>query len=61
MKAPDKEKRLEEAEYKAAYWLHLGNLACERGKPDLAERHYERAQAWFDRENELRYGATFHS
>ena len=39
------------AERQAAYWLHLGNLASERGEKALAERHYARSQKWHDRMN----------
>lgn len=38
---------------KAAYWLALGNAASERGDDEKAERHYERAQKWQDKMNEL--------
>lgn len=43
----------QEAEEKAAYWLHLGNLASERGETAKAERHYERSQKWHDKMNQL--------
>ena len=36
----------------AAYWLHLGNLARERGEVEKAERHYARAQKHHDLMNE---------
>ncbi len=41
------------AEQMAARFLHLGNLASERGDKELAERHYARSQKWHDRMNEL--------
>ncbi len=37
-----------EAEQRAAHWLHLGNLASERGDAALAERHYARSQKHHD-------------
>lgn len=37
-----------EAEQKAAHWLHLGNLAKERGEHEKAERHFERSQKHHD-------------
>ncbi len=43
--------RMLSAERQAAYWLHLGNLASERGNKELAERHYARSQKWHDRMN----------
>lgn len=45
--------QIREAEQKAAGWLHWGNLAAERGDKEKAERHYDRAQKWHDRMNEL--------
>jgi len=33
----------------AAHWLYLGNVAADRGRMDLAERHYTRAQPWHDK------------
>ncbi len=44
---------LHKAEQMAAKFLHLGNLAAERGDKELAERHYARAQKWHDKMNEL--------
>ena len=44
---------LHEAERMSAYWLHLGNLASERGERALAERHYAKGQPHQDRMNEL--------
>ena len=44
---------LQEATEMAAYWLHLGNLASERGEKELAERHYARSQKWHDKMNDL--------
>jgi len=41
------------AEQMAGYWLHLGNIATERGHAELAERHYDRSQKWHDKMNEL--------
>jgi hypothetical protein len=49
----DDRERLIEAEEKAGYWQHLGNLAAERGNHELAERHYERSQKWRDTMNRL--------
>lgn len=40
-----------EAEQKAAHWLHLGNLASERGDTVLAERHYDKSQKHHDAMN----------
>lgn len=37
----------------AGKWLHLGNLASERGEKDKAERHYARSQKWHDEMNRL--------
>lgn len=37
----------------AGYWLHLGNVASEKGKLDLAERHYDRSQKWHYKMNQL--------
>lgn len=48
-----KRQKIIEAEQKSGHWLHLGNLASERGDEALAERHYERSQKWMDRMNEL--------
>lgn len=42
-----------DAEERAGYWLSRGNQAAERGKYELAERHYVRAQKWQDKMNEL--------
>lgn len=44
---------LQKAEQMAAKYLHLGNLASERGEKELAERHYVRSQWWHDRMNQL--------
>ena len=44
---------LQDAEHMAAMWLHRGNLASESGDNEKAERHYDRAQKWHDRMNEL--------
>lgn len=41
------------AEQMAGHWLALGNEASERGKQELAERHYARAQKWHDKMNRL--------
>lgn len=41
------------AEAMAAYWLSLGNEAEERGEKEKAERHFERAEKWQDKMNEL--------
>ena len=43
--------RAREAEQRAAYWLHRGNLADERGDMEQAERHYARAQKHHDAMN----------
>lgn len=40
--------QIQEATEKAGYWLHLGNLASERGDDEKAERHYARSQKWHD-------------
>ena len=45
--------RAREAELKAAMWLHRGNLACERGDKELAERHFGRSQKHHDEMNRL--------
>ena len=47
------EEQIRDAEQMAAMWLHRGNLAAERGDKEKAERHYDRAQKWHDRMNEL--------
>jgi hypothetical protein len=44
---------LHDAERLAGYWLHMGNLASERGDRELAERHYARSQPHRDRLNYL--------
>ena len=41
------------AEQMAGHWLALGNQASERGKHELAERHYSRAQKWHDKMNRM--------
>ena len=41
------------AEQMAGHWLALGNEASERGKHELAERHFARAQKWHDKMNRL--------
>ena len=41
------------AEQRAAHWLHLGNLAAERGDSALAERHYARSQKHLDEMNRM--------
>lgn len=41
------------AEQMAGHWLALGNEASERGKRELAERHYARAQKWHGKMNRL--------
>jgi hypothetical protein len=46
-------KKLFEAEEKAAMWLYRGNVASEKGNNELAERHYDRAQKWHDKANDL--------
>jgi hypothetical protein len=46
-----REARARHAHEMAARWLHLGNLAHERGAEALAERHYARAQKWHDKMN----------
>jgi hypothetical protein len=51
--ADEDKARLLHAEQMAAYWLHFGNLASERGEEEKAERHYQRAQKWHDEMNEL--------
>jgi hypothetical protein len=43
--------KAQEAEQMAAHWLHLGNLASERGEDEKAERHYARAQKHQDAMN----------
>ena len=53
MNTNERNSQIREAEQKAAGWLHWGNLASERGEKAKAERHYERAQKWHDRMNEL--------
>ena len=45
--------KLRDVTDKAARWLHLGNLASERGEKDKAERHYQRSQKWHDKMIEL--------
>lgn len=45
--------RLRVVERKAAYWLYLGNRAAEKGKHELAERHYANGQKWHDEMNKL--------
>lgn len=50
-----------DAEQKAAYWLHLGNRALERGDTEKAERHYDRSQRWHDemiRQEELLHSTS---
>lgn len=49
----ERKRLLIEAEEKAGMWLHRGNVAQERSNHELAERHFERAQKWHDRMNEL--------
>jgi len=44
---------LQDAEQSAAMWLYRGNRATERGKLELAERHYARAQKYHDEMNRL--------
>lgn len=51
MPNPDTILKARHAEQRAAYWLHLGNKAAERGEKSKAERHYERSQKWHDRMN----------
>jgi len=46
-------KNEKEAEIMASSWLYKGNKASERGDKKLAERHYARAQKWFDKMNRL--------
>ncbi len=47
----DSKRELQKAEQMAAKYLHLGNLASERGDKELAERHYERSQKYHDKMN----------
>lgn len=49
----------DEACDRAAKWLHLGNLASERGDKALAERHYARSRKWQDLMNELLLGNAY--
>lgn len=49
----DKNSKLIHCSEMAGYWLHLGNLASEKGKLETAERHYEKSQKWHDKMNEL--------
>ena len=37
----------------AEYFTYHGNKANERGDKELAERHYDRAQKWHDKMNQL--------
>ena len=46
-------KTISEAESFAGMWLHRGNVAAEKGKHELAERHYAKSQRWLDRLNTL--------
>lgn len=48
-----KKEKITEATERAGHWLALGNAAEERGESEKAERHYERAQKWQDKMNEL--------
>lgn len=42
------------AERLASRWLADGNEARERGRKEIAERRYAKAQYWLDRANKLR-------
>lgn len=44
---------LQHATEMAEMWQYRGNVAAEKGKDDLAERHYERSQKWRDKMNHL--------
>jgi len=46
--------RIADAEARSAMALASGNAALERGDKDVAERHYERAEKWLWKANELR-------
>ncbi len=48
----DNKQAVQKAEQMAAKYLHLGNLASERGDKEQAERHYERSQKYHDKMNE---------
>jgi hypothetical protein len=46
--------RIAHADAMASMWINRGNEANEREQFGKAERHFEKAQKWLDRSNELR-------
>lgn len=53
IEAGNRKEALHQAEQSAGMWLYRGNRAREKGKLDLAERHYTRAQKYHDEMNRL--------
>jgi hypothetical protein len=49
-----KQERAIDAEHKAARWLAKGRAAEEQGDRAKAERHFERAEKWLTKANQLR-------
>ena len=47
-------KAIIDAESEAARTLANGNDAKEKGKPEIAQRWYDRSQTWLDLANDLR-------
>lgn len=45
--------QITKAQRMAEDWTYKGNIARERGRLELAERHYARAQPWLDKLNVL--------